>query len=139
MLSARDRTHPFRSRRWKIGAGLCLLITATLACALGAYLGGALLPPSRRLPSFHEVRQAHRPSEGWILDRHEEPLQEVRSDFGDRTLPWVPLAEVSPALVQAVLRSEDRRFYRHGGVDGIALLSAAAGAVRGRARGASTI
>jgi monofunctional biosynthetic peptidoglycan transglycosylase len=30
---------------------------------------------------------------------------------------WVPLSAVSPALRQAVVLAEDRRFYRHGGVD----------------------
>jgi penicillin-binding protein 1C len=63
----------------------------------------------------------------------------VRSDFRGRTLPWVFLPEISPALVQAVLRSEDKRFRRHTGVDAIALLSALADTLRGRARGGSTI
>ena len=129
-------------RPWRTAAAAA----ATLACA--AALAALLLSASVRLflcggeapPSFEAVRAAHRPSDGFLLDRRGAPLQEVRADFRERVLPWVPLAEVSPALVAAVLRSEDKRFFRHPGVDGIALLSAAADALGGgRARGASTV
>jgi penicillin-binding protein 1A len=33
----------------------------------------------------------------------------------------VPLEKISPALVQAVLATEDRRFYRHGGLDPVGI------------------
>jgi penicillin-binding protein 1C len=113
------------------GALLCALCCASLH----RFLRGGEPPPT-----FRAVREAHRPSEGLLLDRHGAPLQEVRADFRERVLPWAPLAEISPALVAAVLRSEDKRFFRHPGVDGIALLSAAAEAAGGgRPRGASTI
>ena len=38
-------------------------------------------------------------------------------DAGVRRLPWVALADVSPALRAALLASEDKRFYQHAGVD----------------------
>jgi monofunctional biosynthetic peptidoglycan transglycosylase len=54
---------------------------------------------------------------------------------------WVPLAAISPNLVDAVLASEDADFYHHRGVDPHALELAAREAWRKRAlgRGASTI
>jgi len=74
------------------------------------------------------------------LDRFGEVIHELRVDTLGRRLPWTPLSEVSPALRATVLTSEDRRFYRHSGVDPLALISAALDRLRGRPlRGASTI
>jgi penicillin-binding protein 1C len=57
-----------------------------------------------------------------------------------RRLGWARLEEISPALVAAVLASEDRRFRSHQGVDWLATARSAAAALRGApARGASTI
>src|SRR5206468_241613 len=51
-----------------------------------------------------------------------------------------PLTDSSPALQEAVIASEDRRFYRHGGVDGAALVAATVRRLMGGSlRGASTI
>ena len=75
-----------------------------------------------------------------LLDRHGEPIHELRVDMRARRLDWIPLAEVSPALVAAVIHSEDRRFHGHAGVDWLALARVAAGGIFGQApRGASTI
>ncbi|MBI5574743.1 MAG: penicillin-binding protein 1C [Deltaproteobacteria bacterium] len=123
------------------------LAKAAVLLALGVFLSGlaaqsfkSLLPVSGALPSFRTVRESHRPSEGVLLDRHGVPLQEVRSDFQRRILPWVSFSDVSPSLIAAVLRSEDKRFYGHPGVDGLAVVSAAAGnLLHGGRRGASTI
>ncbi len=53
----------------------------------------------------------------------------------------VSLDEVSPELVQAVLAVEDRRFYRHQGLDGVRIMRAAAANVRARrfVQGGSTL
>jgi penicillin-binding protein 1C len=115
---------------------------------LGAAAVGALLalawpvvraaPP--RVPDFAAVRAGHRSSDTWILDRHGALLQEVRTDPTVRRLGWVSLRDISPAFLQAVLASEDRRFYRHAGVDGQAFLGAALQRLTsGSRRGASTI
>ncbi|MGZ8450297.1 MAG: penicillin-binding protein 1C, partial [Candidatus Deferrimicrobiaceae bacterium] len=117
-----------------------LLALARILFSVLLLSSGAFFPPSRALPAFKAVREAYRPSEGVLLDRHGEILQQVRSDFRGRRLPWVSLSESSPSLVAAVLRSEDKRFHRHPGVDGIALLSAVGGnLLHGKSRGASTI
>jgi len=75
-----------------------------------------------------------------LLDRNGEVLHELRVDASRRRLGWSPLADVSPALQAAVIASEDRRFFAHGGVDGRALLAAALQRIAGGSRrGASTI
>ncbi|MBJ6723451.1 penicillin-binding protein 1C [Geomesophilobacter sediminis] len=92
------------------------------------------------LPTFSEVQKAHRRSDVLILDRHGELIHELRVDKTGRRLEWTKLKDVSPALVKAVLQSEDRRFYEHGGVDwkavGAALIDRFFGS---KTRGASTI
>lgn len=55
----------------------------------------------------------------------------------DRT--WVPLEQISPALVRAVIVSEDGRFCEHSGIDTHAIKDAIERASGGIARGASTI
>ena len=92
------------------------------------------------LPTFTEVRAAHRPSDLTLLDRSGVPLQTLRVDMSVRRLPWVALADLSPALLQAIVLSEDRRFYEHGGVDWTAVAQSAWGNVwNGKTRGASTL
>ena len=99
---------------------------------------GALSPPLP--PTFPTVRAAWRPSEAALLDRHGETLHERRVDPARRRLAWTALEGVSPALVAAVLASEDRRFREHGGVDPRALGAAVVQRLRGGPpRGGSTL
>ncbi len=90
--------------------------------------------------TYDALRAEHRPSETLILDRHGEVLQRLRTDATVRRGEWVPLARTSPALRQALVLSEDRRFYEHAGVDWRAVSAAAwANLWNTRTRGASTL
>ena len=110
------------------------------ALAVMALAAGALVADAPSVPSFAAVRGAHRPSDVPLLDRHGIVVDELRTDRGARRLAWTPLADVSPALVAAVIAAEDRRFRTHGGVDLRALAGAVSGRLAGRpVRGASTI
>ncbi|MFZ2989000.1 penicillin-binding protein 1C [Ideonella sp.] len=92
------------------------------------------------LPSFAQVRAAWRPSDLPLLDRRGQPLQTLRIDTQARRLNWVPLEDVSPALLAALVHSEDRRFWSHSGVDWSALLrSAWQSALNERTQGGSTL
>jgi penicillin-binding protein 1C len=91
-------------------------------------------------PAFDDIRAAWRPSDIRVLDRHGAVVHEVRVDIRRRRLAWTAVNDVSPALIDAVLAAEDRRFGGHRGVDGRALAAAAWQRVRhGSVRGASTI
>ena len=105
-----------------------------------ALLWGAACSAAWALPTFEEVRSAHRPSETLLLSREGEVLQRLRTDASVRRGEWVALQDISPALRTALLLSEDQRFYEHSGVDWAAASSAAWGRLwHQRTRGASTI
>ena len=110
-----------------------------LAAAASALLLLATAP-ALAVPDFNAVRAAHAPSDLPLLDRHGAVLQTVRVDDSVRRGPWVTLADISPALREAIVLSEDRRFWAHGGVDWRALAAGAwATAWDSRTRGASTL
>jgi len=112
-------------------------VAAALLLALGLAAGEAGAAP---LPSFAAVKAAHRPSDITLLDRHGVPIQTLRVDKDVRRLAWVSLAEVSPALLTAIVLSEDRRFWEHSGVDWSAAARSAWGnLIDTRTRGASTL
>ena len=89
---------------------------------------------------------------GWESLPEPPPQARVRLFAGDREIAsfrglspesqiWLPLRDIPPQVVQAVLTAEDRRFYRHHGLDFLAMVRAVrANLVHGRvAQGASTI
>jgi penicillin-binding protein 1A len=52
---------------------------------------------------------------------------------------WVPLARISPSVVDALLATEDRRFYEHHGIDFRRLGGAVLSTLSGERQGGSTI
>ena len=109
------------------------LIGATLLAVPGAHA-------TQALPSFEAVRASYVSSEARLLDRAGAPLAERRVHFDGRQLEWVRLDTLAPAMKEALLEAEDRRFYQHEGIDWRAF---AAAAVQNlwfeHARGASTL
>lgn len=112
---------------------LLQVLVATVFVALP--LGSA-----RALPAFDVVKADFRPSDVLVTDRSGQPLQRLRTDATVRRGQWVALADMSPALREAMLLSEDRRFYEHSGIDWRAVSAAAWGNLwHSKTRGASTI
>ncbi|WOF43667.1 penicillin-binding protein 1C [Sphingopyxis indica] len=125
--------HPPKRRLFDAFAWIAL---AALILVTAAHL--VTRPPA--MPAYADVRAAWKPSEAWLYDRNGRLLDTERVDFQRRRLAWVPLGDISPAVRDAVVQSEDRRFWSHGGVDWLAI----AGAIRARwtggpSRGASTL
>jgi penicillin-binding protein 1C len=118
------------TRRMRISLGACaVLVAALLAIAWPA-----------QAPDFAAVRSSFTPSDAFMLDRNGAVLDTTRVDFEVRRFEWQPLASISPALVAAVVRGEDARFWKHGGIDWRSVIGSARDRfVRGRQRGASTI
>ncbi|MDR3397657.1 MAG: penicillin-binding protein 1C [Pandoraea sp.] len=120
-------------RRW----GVARHAVVSVALTLGLLQASA---PAHAVPSFDEVRQDWRASDWILLDRRGEPLQRLRADMQAQRGDWVTLAEVSPAFRQALIVSEDKRFYEHSGVDWRGVAAAAWGNLwHSRTRGASTL
>jgi penicillin-binding protein 1C len=117
---------PWRRRAVPVLAGALLFTAAGAAWA--------------EVPGFEAVRTAHQPSDRLLLDRHGQALQVLRIDAQVRRGDWVTLDAISPAMRQAIVLSEDRRFWAHAGIDWRALAASAwANAWNERTRGASTL
>jgi penicillin-binding protein 1C len=124
----------------RIGAVRAALVgaCATAAVALGILVFILLWPA--RAPRFAAVRAGYVPSDAWLLDRDGEVIATRRIRYDVRRLAWVPLSDVSSALVAAIIAGEDRHFWRHDGVDWRSVAGAArAELIHRHRRGASTI
>jgi penicillin-binding protein 1C len=109
-----------------------------LLAGLGIYLISAA--DSKKPPPFETVKNAYKKTDALLLDRHGQVIQELRIDKQGRRLEWVSLEGISPAFLQAVVLVEDRRFYRHHGVDWLGLAaSALENPISEGKRGGSTI
>ncbi|MDP3178998.1 MAG: transglycosylase domain-containing protein, partial [Spirochaetaceae bacterium] len=78
------------------------------------------------------------PPTPWIEDRRGGYLTEDLAKGGDLGF-WEVGAEDNPALVAAVLATEDRRFYAHPGVDPVGIARAIVSTIGGRRQGGSTL
>ena len=95
---------------------------ALRVCVIAVIALGALMLAWRYLPAVSTLMAAR-----WVTGQGVERV-------------WLPLEKISPALIHAVLTSEDARFCDHGGVDWGALKEVLDEADEdGPSRGASTI
>ncbi len=130
--SGDDRTGLGRltSRRWRL-AGLVLAVA-------GLWLAARALLVFLPWPELEEFLE--RPYSIRCYDRYGELLQVLPLEEGLRR-EWYDLERLPPRVLEVFVAAEDQRFYRHHGVDFVAVLRAAVQNLRdGRAvSGASTI
>ncbi|MCB0153735.1 MAG: penicillin-binding protein 1C [Anaerolineae bacterium] len=125
MPPSAKNVHPARTRRswlhhfsWFF-IGLIGLSALALIGGVAAYTWVAV-----QLPSADELRpRSLQFATTQILDREGNLLWEIIDPTGGRRTD-VPLAQISPHLVQATLATEDRYFYLNVGVDPIAITRA---------------
>ena len=99
-----------------------IISIAVRACVIAIIALAALMLAWRYLPATSTLMAGR-----WITGQNVERI-------------WMPLEKISPALIHAVLTSEDARFCDHGGVDWGALKEVLDDADEdGPSRGASTI
>lgn len=96
------------------------LAAALVMCAAPLALV-ALVEVGARLGDAPDLSRP--PSSTRLYDRHGELLREAVGDAGARAQA-VQLDEVAPAMVDATIAVEDERFFRHGGVDWVAVARA---------------
>ena len=125
------RTHLLRrpDRLWSLHSLTWLL--AALGLALLLYIL-ALVPLT---PSVHDIRKAKSELPGQLLSADGKLLAEYR--WYNRK--WVELAEVSPHVLDALIATEDHRFYDHFGMDWRRTASSVVHTLRGDPQGGSTI
>lgn len=97
--------------RWFLGACFAVLLVAVVGAATAALWAFAILP--RSLPSVTELERFD-PSEGSkVYDENDELIAELHVE---RRI-FVPLSQIPKPLRDAVIATEDARFYSHYGVD----------------------
>ncbi|MEX3977874.1 transglycosylase domain-containing protein [Paraburkholderia sp. EG287A] len=125
-LGARARHHLRHPTR----RGVLMTIGAVPALVLLYVL--VLIPFT---PSIGDIRKA----------RVDEPAQilsadgKVLAEFKPSNREWVPLAQISPHMVDALISTEDHRFYEHHGIDFKRTAGAALHTFSGERQGGSTI
>jgi penicillin-binding protein 1A len=128
---AQARGHLLRKpplQRWLwIGAGLLLLLVALF----GIYI--AILFPLT--PSVADVKQARVARPTIVVSADGRELASFEQGVQER----VPLSQISPNVVNALIATEDHRFYEHHGVDFTRIGGAVLANMRGDAQGGSTI
>ena len=91
-------------------------------------------------PLPDDIAQPHPVTSVTLLDRHGLPLRTTRSEEGTRG-GWLSIDQMDADVIRAFVAAEDRRFYKHHGVDIQALGRAARDNIMNRrvVSGASTI
>ena len=116
---------PYVKRFWKIvAAGVGTLVLMILLASIGAF---------GRLPSFEEIEDPRTNSASQILSSDGVML----GKFYEENRVHIRFDELSPDLVNALVATEDERFFKHSGIDSKALARSVFSL--GRAGGGSTL
>lgn len=111
-----------------------------VACILVPVAAAGLVWSTIYVRSFAHVKKEYQPSDIWVVDRANYPLEPIRTHDKKRSLQWTGWNEVSPAFQKLLVQVEDHRFYAHHGVDALAVSKALWNGVTGKPwRGASTL
>jgi penicillin-binding protein 1A len=105
------------------------------ALALPALLLAWLLVLVPFTPGIGDLRKAKSESPAVVMSADGVVLAEFRRV----NRQWVPLSGISPHVIDALIATEDRRFYQHRGLDLQRLAAAAWSSLRGDLQGGSTI
>lgn len=122
----------------RLGQAAKRLVLGGLLCA--ALAGGGLALYATTLPAHLPVPGTPSASEALPLATviYASDGTELARYYREHRL-WVPLDAIAPAVTDALLATEDRRFFAHPGVDLPRLVKAAYETARGRPQGASTL
>jgi len=113
-----------------------IIVLAVLSIVLGI-ASGSYLAVSRGVPSIEEMKN-YRPSSGTKIFADDDVLiGELKAEKGT----FVPIERIPENMVNAIIAVEDSRFWRHKGIDYIAILRALAKDIihAGLKEGGSTI
>lgn len=117
-------------RRWPTRREWLLLVAA-LPVLFMLYV--LLLIPFT--PSISDIRKAKLEQPAQILSADGKLIGE----FKRSNRQWVPLEQISPSVVKALVATEDHRFYEHHGMDFTRTVGSVIHTLRGNPQGGSTI
>ena len=119
-------------------AGILVTATVTPAIAVSGYAASSALDTFENMPSFLEIDPLMLPTEFYRKDSASNWIQFAQ--FYDQNRIPVTFDQVNPVMYDAIISSEDKNFYTHGGIDLIGTVSALAGnASSGGNRGGSSL
>ena len=119
-------------------AGLLVTAAVTPAIAMAGFTGSTALSLFEELPDNLKVGAPMEPTTIYGTNAEGKAFQ--LATFYDQNRVPVTFDQVSPILYDAILSSEDKSFYEHGGVNLGATVKAVVDNIRGTSsRGASTI
>ena len=115
-------------RRWAVVALIVFIVVALLLLLYTL----ALIPLT---PDINDIRKATAERPTQVLFADGKPL----IDFKRSNRQWVKLSDVSPYVIEALIATEDHRFYQHHGLDFLRTAAAAIHTLRGSRQGGSTL
>ncbi|WP_127476311.1 transglycosylase domain-containing protein [Microbacterium sulfonylureivorans] len=122
-------------------AGVLIAATVTPAIALSGAAASSAITMFDNLPSVLEIDKLMLPTTLWVKNSPTEEGYVEMTQFYDQNRSPVEYNEVAPVMYDAILSSEDPRYYQHGGVDLIGTTRAVLSNIRGggETQGGSTI
>lgn len=113
-----------RRRRWffKRKSFWIFCLFCLIAAVGAAYYGNERLNPYRELAAKYDLTQVGEKEEMSFI--HDRAGNEIGTMFVENRFS-IPLEEIPPVFVNAVLAQEDQRFYEHDGVDWVGVVRAA--------------
>jgi len=97
-------------------AGLLVTATVTPAIALTSNAASSAINMFDKLPSYLDIDALMLPTTLYAKDSKTDKFVELTS-FYDQNRSPVKYNEIAPVMYDALLSSEDPRYYQHGGVD----------------------
>lgn len=122
-----------------VAAGVLVTATVTPAIALTGSAATSAISLFENLPNVLEIEKLMLPSTIVAINPADGAEVELAT-FYDQNRSPVQFDEVAPVVYDAILSSEDKNFYKHGGIDLVGTMSALIDNLRGTSsRGGSSI
>ncbi|PQA85795.1 transglycosylase domain-containing protein [Hyphococcus luteus] len=105
---------PGDGKAWRnLWGSLALAVVSLGFLGVAFVLGLAFIAMAPRVPDGADLWNVNRQAAIIVLDRNGEEIAARGARYGEHVEP----AELPDHLIKAILSTEDRRFYEHGGVD----------------------
>ena len=96
-------------------AGVLIAATVTPAIALSGAAASSAITMFDNLPSVLEIEKLMLPTTLYYKDRAGADVELTK--FYDQNRSPVEFDQIAPVMYDAILSSEDKNFYKHGGID----------------------